>query len=149
MVRINIYEVMIVEIRPYTKMDASEVNVLWSEVFPEETSFKDPDHELQNNIHTQRNLFLVARTETALAGVIIGSFDGDHGWMHYLAVWPQFRRLGVASKLTHALEAELLHLGCNKIRLQVNSNHHDIIKFYQGNDYLLAKTVTLEKKLSL
>lgn len=137
------------EIRPYSKMDEAEVHSLWQAVFPEETSFVDPDHPMQKNLQTQRNLFLVARSETHLAGVIIGSFDGDHGWMHYLAVWPQFRRLGVASKLTAALEAELKHLGCKTIKLQVASAHSDVIDFYQNQGYALSQTVSLEKPLRI
>lgn len=137
------------EIRPYSKMDEAEVHSLWQAVFPEETSFVDPDHAMQKNLQTQRNLFLVARSETHLAGVIVGSFDGDHGWMHYLAVWPQFRRLGVASKLTAALEAELKHLGCETIKLQVSSSHSDVIEFYQNQGYALSQTVSLEKPLRI
>lgn len=137
------------EIRPYTKTDEAEVHALWQAVFPEESSYIDPDHPMQKKLHTHRNLFLVARTETSVAGVIIGSYDGDHGWMHYLAVWPQYRRLGVASRLTKALESELKHLGCQSIRLQVNSLHDDVVQFYQNQGYHLSQTVSLEKGLRI
>lgn len=137
------------EIRPYTKMDEAEVHSLWRSVFPEEASYIDPEHPMQKNLATQRNLFLVARSESHLAGVIVGSFDGDHGWMHYLAVWPQYRRMGVASQLTHALEAELKHLGCKTIKLQVLASHSDVIDFYQNQGYHLSQTVSLEKALKI
>ena len=135
------------EIRPFTKSDEPEVHALWNSVFPDETTFSDPDHPMQKNLHIHRHLFLVARSDSQLVGVIVGSYDGHHGWMHYLAVWPQYRRMGVATQLTKALEAELIHLGCDSLKLQVNAEHKDILDFYNNMGYDLTKTVSLEKKL--
>lgn len=55
----------------------------------------------------------VATTDGRIAGVILSGHDGRRGFIHHTAVHPDFRRQGVATRLTEyamsALEAEGIH----------------------------------------
>ena len=106
-------------IRAFEAQDESSVIALWEIVFPDEPAWNRPAEVITTKLSMQRDLFLVCVSGHQLAGTVLAGFDGVRGWVHKLAVHPDFQRKGLASLLMSAAEGRLLKMGCPKLNLQV------------------------------
>jgi ribosomal protein S18 acetylase RimI-like enzyme len=93
-------------------------------------------------------LFLVACQGQSVVGTCMGGFDGHRGWVHLVAVQPDSRRQGIASRLMRELEARLLDLGCPKLNLQVRDTSPEAVLFYERLGYSVEKRTSMGKILS-
>jgi ribosomal protein S18 acetylase RimI-like enzyme len=59
----------------------------------------------------------------------MAGYEGHRGWINYLAVAPERRRLGFGRRMMEAAEAELAKLGCAKINLQVRAANREALGF--------------------
>ncbi|MDM8524220.1 GNAT family N-acetyltransferase [Desulfococcaceae bacterium HSG8] len=79
---------------------------------------------------------------------VMGGYEGHRGWINYLAVHPDHRKIGHGSSIMNKAEEMLRERGCPKINLQVRDSNTAVIKFYEssgfGNDYV----VSLGKRLA-
>ncbi|MBC8204244.1 GNAT family N-acetyltransferase [bacterium] len=72
----------------------------------------------------------------------------DHrGWINYLAVNPEFRRMGIGMMMMKEAEKLLSLTGCPKINLQVRTDNLDVIRFYEAIGYRRDDVVCLGKRL--
>ncbi|MEL6858450.1 MAG: GNAT family N-acetyltransferase [Pseudomonadota bacterium] len=95
----------------------------------------------------QPELFFVAIRACRVVGTIIAGFDGVRGWVHRLAVSPDLRRQGLASRLMQRAEISLAQLGCPKVNLQVRESNLDVLKFYRALGYDVEARASLGKAL--
>jgi len=95
----------------------------------------------------QRELFLVAEVDGVVVGTVMAGFDGVRGWVHKLAVHPDHRRRGLASRLMAEAERRLWAVGCPKLNLQVRASNFDVVAFYRALGYAVEENVSLGKRL--
>ncbi len=113
-------------IRPFCMSDYPAVLRLW-QTAGEGVSVRPSDRpeEIAKKCARDADLFLVAESQGALVGVIMGAWDGRRGWLHHLAVEASYRRRGVARALICQVEERLRAKGCLKINLLVGkANQH-------------------------
>lgn len=84
------------------------------------------------------HVFLAALRENRVAGYAGLQYVLDEGYILNLAVWPQFRRRGVASALIEALEVEAVKLGLVFLTLEVREGNAPAIALYESAGFLLA-----------
>jgi ribosomal protein S18 acetylase RimI-like enzyme len=72
---------------------------------------RDSREGMKKEFENAPELILGAYEGEKLIGVIIGSDDGRKGWIHRLAVLPDYGRKGVASQLIEAVESVLRKRG--------------------------------------
>ena len=77
----------------------------------------------------------------------MGGFDGHRGWVYALAVDPDHRRQGIASRLMNELERRLLALGCHKLNLQVRTQNTEVLELYRHLGYEAEDRVSFGKRL--
>lgn len=133
-------------IRPFRDGEEGALIALWQEsklATPQNDSKKDIERKLK----VDPDLLLVAVQEKRIVGSVMGGYDGHRGWINYLAVSPDRRRQGIASKLMQSVEAALLLKGCPKINLQVRNANADALAFYSARGYLEDQVVGLGKRL--
>ncbi len=128
-------------VRPFTERDTETVIALWQAcdlVWP----WNDPHKDIQRKLEVGRELFLVGEVDGRVVAAAMGGYEGHRGWVNYLAVHPDCRRHGYGRTLMHALEQELLALGCPKLNLQVRESNTAVIQFYEalgyGNDHVVS-----------
>lgn len=135
-------------VRTYTASDLDKVADLWRVVFPDTPPHNDPVLDIQRKEAVQPELFLVACQGQSVVGTCMGGFDGHRGWVHLVAVQPDSRRQGIASRLMRELEARLLDLGCPKLNLQVRDTSPEAVLFYERLGYSVEKRTSMGKILS-
>lgn len=73
-------------------------------------------------------LSFIARTGINVIGCIMSGHDGRRGYLHHLAVAPNFRRKGIGTLLVHRCLAALQQIGIDKTHIDVlcenTSAHH-------------------------
>ena len=101
---------MEVTIRPVTMDDYDDMLYLWNSaeqsrraLNPVDDSREGIDRYLRRNPDT----CFAAVTENRLIGVILSGHDGRRGIIHHLCVHPDFRRMGIASRLVTCAEQSL------------------------------------------
>lgn len=104
--------------------------------------------ELEAKLERDPELFLVADAEDAIAGAVMGTYDGRRGWIFRLAVHPAYRRQGLATRLVAEIEDRLRALGCPRINLLVLPDNDAGLRFWQSLGYLPCPDVLCTKPLT-
>jgi ribosomal protein S18 acetylase RimI-like enzyme len=135
------------EIRPYRESDADAVIALWHEVFPITLPHHDPATSIRRKLAVDRELFLVAEIDGAVAGTAMGGYDGHRGWVYSVAVRPDLQRGGIGRALMTELERRLRALDCPKINLQIEGENAQVVAFYEQLGFAVEERVSMGKRL--
>lgn len=96
-----------------------------------------PEEEIRGALQHAPDLFLIAEAaDAAVVGVVLGTFDGRRGWIHRLAVRPDHRRAGLATRLVEHVEQRLVALGAPRINLLVLPDNSQALLFWQSRGYI-------------
>ena len=121
-------------IRAFMPEDYDEILALWRE---SGLTIKASDTlpEIKKLLALPSNVFLIADSDSAIFGTVIGAWDGRRAWIYHLAVRPLARRHRVGSELIKALEKSLQLGGATKINLLVEPGNHQAVEFYRALGY--------------
>jgi ribosomal protein S18 acetylase RimI-like enzyme len=135
------------QIRVFRPDDRQAVIRLWEKcslVVPQ----NDPAADIACKLKVQPELFLVGLMETAIVATVMAGYDGQRGWINYLAVSPDHRGRGIGRGMMEGAERKLRRLGCPKINLQVRKTNTGVIEFYRRLGYSVDEVVGLGKRLT-
>ncbi len=133
-------------IRTYRASDEAALIALWREcglVVP----WNDPKKDIDRKLTENPDQLHVAEADGEIVGSCMSGYDGHRGWIYYLAVAPQHRRRGLATRLMRHAEDELRRLGCPKIDLMVRDTNAEVIAFYRAIGYRQDAVVVLSHRL--
>ncbi|BFN38101.1 GNAT family N-acetyltransferase [Fidelibacter multiformis] len=119
-----------VNIRTYRTSDYEAVKNLW-EAAGLYLSLSDTREELHKMLDKHPELFLIAEVNDVLVGTVLGSFDGRRGYVHHLAVLPEFQNRGFGSALLKVLEDTYRRMGVVKIHLFIETVNAEVESYYQ------------------
>lgn len=136
-----------IRIRPYLEADRRAIVALWRLVFAGDPAWNEPDDVIDRKKLVQADLFLVGLVGECVIGTVVAGFDGVRGWVHHLAVMPEYRRRGIASLLMDRAERSLLEMGCPKLNLQVRRSNAAVIAFYEKRGHAVDDVISLGKTL--
>ena len=134
-------------VRSYRPADQNALEELWARVFQDDPPWNAPARMIETKLRVQPELLLIGEVGTRLVGAVMAGFDGVRGWIHHLAVAPEFRRQGFATRLMQTAEAGLRQLGCSKVNLQVRTTNHGVIAFYRTLGYEIEDRVSMGHRL--
>jgi len=138
---------MEIRIRPYKPRDEEDLVQLWEDcglVVP----WNNPRKDIQRKLKVQSEMFLVGFLDGMLIASVMAGYEGHRGWINYLAVHPNYRRVGIGRQMMGAAEARLLAAGCPKINLQVRANNQGVIEFYKRIGFKNDDVISLGKRLN-
>ncbi|MCF9045663.1 GNAT family acetyltransferase [Acinetobacter nectaris] len=133
-------------IRPIENKDIDTVVELW-ETCNITRPWNHPETDIFRKMNQKDDLFLVAEKDSRVIASIMGGYDGHRGWIHYLAVQPEYQRLGIATALMQNIEKRLIAIGCPKVQLMVRPENTSVIQFYEELDFEELESVCLGKRL--
>jgi ribosomal-protein-alanine N-acetyltransferase len=100
--------------------------------FPEEAAF--PPQMFSYLIRYAVSL-VACQPERKVLGFAMGYTSGRSGAVYTLDVHPDYRRMGIGSKLIHCLEEALRLLGAESVRLEAAVENPAAIKLYKKAGY--------------
>src|SRR5687768_1764847 len=95
--------ISLMEIRSFQDDDEDAVVELWS-LCGLLRPWNDPHKDIERKRKVQRELFLVGTIDNEIVGSVMVGYEGHRGWINYLAVDPNHRRLGLGRALMNAAE---------------------------------------------
>jgi ribosomal protein S18 acetylase RimI-like enzyme len=102
--------------------------------------------EIAKKIARDPDLFLVAEAAGELVGTVIGGYDGRRGLIYHLAVVPELRRQGLATRLMDEVESRLRAKGCLKSYLLILGQNEEAVRFYERRGWSSMDRVHLYGK---
>jgi ribosomal protein S18 acetylase RimI-like enzyme len=90
----------------------------------------------------------VAEEEDAVAGTVIGAWDGRRAWIYHLAVLPALQGRGIGRMLMDELERRLHAIGATKLNLLVEQGNAGVSDFYRKLGYAPEEMLFMTKGLT-
>ena len=134
-------------IRSYRREEKRDVIDLWINcnlIVPA----NNPEKDIERKLAVNPDLFLVGLLNDTLVASCMVGYDGHRGWVNYLAVAPQYRRRGIATRIMKVAEKCLISAGCPKINLQVRTSNKAVIQFYKSVGFSDDDVISLGKRLA-
>lgn len=98
------------------------------------------DKDIADTISTGQSLFLTAVCDGAVAGYVGMTYAADEGEITNIAVFPEYRRAGIAALLMEKLADESRELGVTAVFLDVRVSNEPAIALYKKQGYELCGT---------
>lgn len=95
----------------------------------------DSEQEIEKVLQRNPSLFLVGKKESRIISVVIGGYDGRRGYVHHLAVDPEFQRMGYGEKLMEELMNRFREMKVHKIHLFIEKDNKNVVNFYQHHGW--------------
>lgn len=106
-------------IRPMTIDDYDEVFAMWQITSKRALSKADERDQIARYLQRNAGMSQVAVTDGKIVGTVLAGHDGRRGFIHHMAVLPQFRRRRIGHKLAEraiaciaADEIDKTHIFC-------------------------------------
>jgi ribosomal protein S18 acetylase RimI-like enzyme len=129
-----------------TPADALAVITLW-QACGLTRPWNDPAADYARAVGGEHSTILLLRDGEAIAASIMVGQDGHRGWVYYLAVAPDRRRVGLGVHMMAAAESWLCARGVPKIQLMVREGNEEALAFYAALGLERQPVVTLGRLL--
>ncbi len=99
---------------------------------------RDSRTAFARQLRANRTLYLGAFDGTRLVGTVLGTHDTRKGWINRLAVIPEYRHLGVATRLVNACERGLRQQGLSIIAALIDEDNRVSQALFERRGYETA-----------
>ena len=121
---------MDIEISPLVAGDLEAVLKLWSETEGVGLNESDTPERLQLYLDRNPGLSMAARGNSRVVGAVLCGHDGRRGYLHHLAVQPEYRGRGLGRQLVEACLASLAQAGILKCNIFVYADNEPGEQFW-------------------
>jgi ribosomal protein S18 acetylase RimI-like enzyme len=127
---------MEITISPFTLDDYEAVMDLWLDTEGVGLSSADSKESIQFYLEHNPDMSFLATHKDKLVGAILSGHDGRRGYIHHLAVHPDYRREGIGSALVDECLDKLEEIGIKKCHLFIILDNLDGILFWQNTGWM-------------
>ena len=106
-----------VQIRAMTKEDYEEVFAMWQITSKRALSNADRKEEIERYLKRNKGLSQVAVIDGKIVGTVLAGHDGRRGYIHHMAVLPEYRRRHIAQTLATTAIKKLAEEGIVKTHI--------------------------------
>jgi ribosomal protein S18 acetylase RimI-like enzyme len=107
-----------------------DVHRLW-EITGITLTASDTKEQVARVLEYNPELFIVGKVEGNIIAVVMGAFDGRRGYVHHLAIDPEFQKKGYGKEIMVELHKRFLIKGVVKVHLFVENDTEGVIEFYK------------------
>ena len=97
-----------------------------------EVGSSDTEDEIAKVQNRNPDLFLIGKEDGKIVAVVIGAFDGRRGYIHHLAVDPDYQRRGYGKILIDELIERFRKKKVHKIHLFIEKTNREVVDFYSN-----------------
>lgn len=90
----------------------------------------DSKNNIQYYLEINPGMSFIARENNAIVGAILSGHDGRRGYIHHLAVHPDYRNKGIDKALVEKCLVALQSIGIQKCHLFIFNNNTEGIRFW-------------------
>lgn len=111
--------------------DVPEVLALWGATPGVGLGAGDTLPELTRFLDRNPGTSFIIRKNGRLVGSVLGGWDGRRGYLHHLAVHPEYQGRGYGRALVEAVHDAFRRLGVPKMHLFVQADNSRVVAFYE------------------
>ena len=128
-----------------------EVVELWRKAGIEMVS-SDMIDEVTRVLNRNPDLFLIGKAQEKVIAVVIGAFDGRRGYVHHLAVDPDYQKMGFGKTVMGGLIEQFRKMNIHKVHLFIEKSNRAVVEFYKNigwdvREDLIMMSYVPDKKL--
>jgi len=90
----------------------------------------DTLNEINIMINKNPDLCLIGKLDNKVIEVVMGGFDGRRGYIHHLAVDPDYQKRGYGRIMMNNLIEKFRQKGVHKVHLFIEKYNKEAVKFY-------------------
>jgi len=132
---------------PFTMDLYDHVMNLWKKSEGIGLSGADSKEGIEKYLERNPGMSLVARDLGSVVGSILCGHDGRRGYIHHLAVSPDYRRQGIGRKLVERSLAALQAWGIQKCHIFIFNENYGGIAFWERIGWTFRKDISLISKI--
>ncbi|MCJ7650319.1 MAG: GNAT family N-acetyltransferase [Candidatus Lokiarchaeota archaeon] len=112
----------------------------------------DTKNEIERMLQRNPNLFLIGKIDNKVIGAVMGGFDGRRGYVHHLAIDPDYQRRGFGTMIIENLIKKFRKIGVHKVHLFIEKDNKELVEFYMNlgweiRDDLIMMSLVPDEKL--
>jgi N-acetylglutamate synthase len=92
----------------------------------------DTKKQVKRMIERNPKLCFVGKVDNKIVGVVMGGFDGRRGYVHHLAIDPNYQNKGFGKLMMEKLMERFKKLKVHKVHLFVEKRNEKVINFYNN-----------------
>ena len=135
-----------VEIRPFTLNDYENAIAIWQQSGGVRLSRADEKHAIARYLRRNPGTSFVAYFEDKMVGTILCGHDGRRGFIHHLAVHPDYRRNGIGRQLVTRGISALAAVGIDKCHLFIVPENESGKAFWADVGFSLHTDIEMMSK---
>ena len=110
-------------IREMKPEDYDQIYSMWQITSKRALSEADSRQGIEKYLARNPGMSMVAEIDGKIVGTVLAGHDGRRGFIHHMAVMPQFRRHGIGKKLAKAATDKIFEDGIDKIHIFCYQNN--------------------------
>jgi ribosomal protein S18 acetylase RimI-like enzyme len=130
------------KIENYSSQFYEDVVNIWKRTGISVTS-SDTKEEVSVMLNRNPDLCLIAKIDERVIGVVMGGFDGRRGYVHHLAIDPEYQKKGYGKLLMDELIERLKKKRVHKVHLFIEKHNEDVIAFYNKLGWEIRKDLVM------
>ena len=140
---------MSVTISPFTIDSYDQVLALWQQTEGVGLSSADSRDGIQFYFERNPGMSFLAEVEGTLVGAVLCGHDGRRGYIHHLAVHPDYRCQGIGRQLVDRCLSALQAVGIQKCHLFIYNDNVDGILFWKNIGWTKRADISIVSKVIL
>ena len=135
------------EIRPFSMSEYDEVLALWRQSEGIGLSQADEPEAIAAYLARNPGMSFVAWADGVVVGAVLCGHDGRRGYLHHLAVHPEYRRQGIGRALVNRCLDALREIGLDKCHLFIFPHNKSGIAFWQAEGWQYRSDIAVMSKM--
>lgn len=123
---------MLMMIRPMTKEDYDEIFAMWQITTKRALSKADERSQIERYLDRNPGMSQVAVVDGKIVGTVLAGHDGRRGFIHHMAVLPEYRRRRIGHRLAEKAIEMITNDGIDKTHIFCYRNNETGQNFWKN-----------------